>query len=224
MGLLEAFRENLPVYCERGSFQPINTASSLVFFASAFFSYRLLRKRRVKNRLICILPYVVAGIGFGSVTWHSIPNVLTNLADTVPITFFVFLSYFYMLSRIVRNRVFVWGVLFLIASIEIPFLLEALPSLNGSMRYLAVMVSGVFICVALTKRFPEVFIYVLFIVLLSMVALLFRSMDFMVCKVLPVGTHFLWHVFGSVILYLIIVVLVKVEETRIKTSGFSVSI
>jgi hypothetical protein len=224
MGLLEALRENLPVYCECGVFQLVNTASSFVFFAAAFFSYRLLRKRRVKNRLICILPYVVAGIGFGSVTWHSIPNVLTNLADTIPIAFFVFLSYFYMLSRILRNRVFIWGVLFFIASIEIPFVLGVLPSLNGSVRYLAVMVSGVFICVALTRRFPEVFIYVLFIVLLSAVALLFRSIDFMVCKVLPIGTHFLWHVFGSVILYLVILVLVKVEETRIKTSGFSVSI
>jgi hypothetical protein len=35
-------------------------------------------------------------------------------------------------------------------------------------------------------------------------ALAFRSIDFAVCNFIPLGTHFLWHVLSSIVLYMLL--------------------
>lgn len=35
------------------------------------------------------------------------------------------------------------------------------------------------------------------------IALLFRTIDLMLCDYIPIGTHFLWHLFNGLLVYLV---------------------
>ena len=52
-------------------------------------------------------------------------------------------------------------------------------------------------------------------ILLALIALTFRSIDLSFCSALPIGTHFLWHIFLSLGALLGILALIVIDHTRV---------
>jgi hypothetical protein len=49
---------------------------------------------------------------------------------------------------------------------------------------------------------------------LFLVSLAFRSVDNVVCDVVPIGSHFLWHVLNALLLYVLMSGLIEHSERR----------
>ncbi|MDO8623878.1 MAG: hypothetical protein Q7R54_00805 [bacterium] len=52
-------------------------------------------------------------------------------------------------------------------------------------------------------------------ILLALIALAFRSIDLSLCSALPIGTHFLWHIFLSLAALLAIITLIIIDSARL---------
>lgn len=215
MTVLDVLERGMSTYCESGiglfDTQAINTISNIVIIISAYFSYRLVRIHRIENLTIRILPLIVLLIGIGSMLWHGTPNLLTSWADTLPISVFVLVSFFFLLGKFLSNRNFVWGTLFVFILIEFPFIFGILPSFNGFIPYSIALIFGLFIFLGLAKRYKIFIPQLALIIPLFISSFFFRTIDLTICSTFPVGTHFIWHILNASVFYLFIRLFVKIE-------------
>ena len=80
-------------------------------------------------------------------------------------------------------------------------MLQVPPYLNGSILYAPTML--VLLCLAVyhyIARQPDRGLLGLVAILFS-AAITFRSLDSVACAWVPLGTHFLWHVFNGALIY-----------------------
>ena len=221
LSILEILERGMSAYCESGiglfDTQPINTISNIMIIIFAYFSYNLVKIYRIKNSTIRMLPLIAVLTGVGSMFWHGMPGPFTRWADTLPISLFLLVSFFYLLNRILPNRGLVWGTLFVFVLIEIPFIFGILPSFNGFISYLIALVFGLFVFFGLARKYNTLLSQLIPIVILFITAFFFRTIDFTTCSAFPLGTHFMWHVIIGVTFYFFIRLLVKIEKKRIGT-------
>ena len=65
---------SLPDRCEKSLgliSEPVDSLSSIVFFISAFFIYKLLKNNNIQDQRIKLLVILVVLIGIGSTTYNS---------------------------------------------------------------------------------------------------------------------------------------------------------
>lgn len=215
MNTLEVLEKGMSTYCESGVglfyTQPINTISNIALLISAYFAYQLIKTNHINNRVIKILPFILAVTGIGSMLWHGLPNLLTSFADTLPLFAFVLVSLFFLLDKLLKKRVLVWQILLIFILVEIPFIFHILPSFNGFLSYLIVLIFGVFVFYGLTKKYKTLTSDLTIVIVLFAIALFFRTLDHTVCSVLSIGTHFIWHILNALVLYLLIRVFVLMD-------------
>src|SRR3989338_6210968 len=103
-------------YCEPVSLISLNSLSNIAYFVSAFFAFVLVRR---SSLLLKSLPILILLEAISSMLWHSFPNVLTNLADTVPIVVFVLLFFYHVLraSSVSRQIAFLLLSVLLITAV-----------------------------------------------------------------------------------------------------------
>lgn len=223
MSTLEILEKGLSTYCESGVglfyTQPINTISNIALLISAYFAYQLIKTNNINNRTIIILPFILAVTGIGSILWHGMPNLLTNFADTLPLSAFVLLSLFFLLDKLLKKRKLMWQILLAFILVEIPFIFHILPSFNGFLPYLIMLVFGVFVFYGLIKKYKTLTSDLAIIITLFATAFFFRTIDHTVCPVLSMGTHFIWHILNALVFYLLIriFVLMDLKTFSIKT-------
>lgn len=212
---IEILKQGQSVYCETGIglffTQPINTVSNIALFISAYFVYKLLREYHIKNLIIQILPPLVVLTAVGSMLWHGAPSLLTDFADTLPLSALVLISFFFLLDKLLSNKKLIWGIFFMFILTETPFMFGILPSINGFIPYLLAFIFGLFISVRVAGRyalFPQLFP----ILVVFAIALFFRTIDLTICSAFPIGTHFVWHILNALMVYLIIHFLIGIEE------------
>ena len=205
----------MSTYCESGTglfyTQPINTISNIALLISAYFAYQLIRTNHVDNRTIKILPLILAATGIGSIFWHGMPNLVTNFADFLPLSMFVLVSLFFLLDKLLNKRGLVWKILLALILIEAPFVFHILPSFNGFIPYLIVLVFGVFLSYGLVKKYKILTPHLVTIIVLFAIAFFFRTIDHTVCPVFLVGTHFIWHILNALVFYLLIRVFILID-------------
>ena len=216
MSTLEVLEKGMSTYCESGMglfyTQPINTISNIALLIAAYFAYQLIKTNNINNRTIKILPLILAVTGIGSMFWHGMPNLLTNFADTLPLSAFVLVSLFFLLDKLMKKRRFVWQILLAFILVEAPFIFHILPSLNGFLPYLIVLVFGVFVFYGLIKKYKTLTSDLAIIIALFAIAFIFRTIDYTVCPVLSMGTHFIWHILNALVLYLLIRLFVVMDR------------
>ncbi len=188
-------------YCERLGpefwSEPVNAVTNAAFVLAALI---LWRRTFGFGRVLCV---ILAVIGIGSFLFHTFAQPWAGVADVVPILVYV-LVYIYA-----ANRDY-WGLgrwvslgltaLFIpYAAVTMP-LFAMIPGLGETASYAPVPMLIAIYAVLLRHRAPETakgLAIGVGILLLSMAA---RTLDDPLCNVIPVGTHFLWHLLNAVML------------------------
>ena len=210
----------MDAYCERvgmGVFaEPLNAVSNVSFLLAALAAWILAQRTGALPMGVRVLIALGASVGVGSILWHTYPNMLTLILDIVPILIFImWFIWLYTRNVIGMRSVFAGAAVaaFLLATfLAFPFS----GVLHGAIVYspgLAVtLVLGVFH--AREQRAAR--FTLLAAAGVYLVALFFRTIDNEVCPVLPIGTHFLWHLLIGLVTYLAMRSLILGDATEVR--------
>jgi hypothetical protein len=145
-------------------------------------------------------------VGLGSFLFHTVATRWAEWADVLPIMLFMLLYLWLVLTMFfgwsIWSKFIGLGVYFLVT-----FYLEAaVPGtlLWGGALYLPTLLLMIAIVIALywyRSRAADAILAATIVFLLSFTV---RTLDAEVCSVLPVGTHFLWHLLNAILLYILL--------------------
>ncbi len=192
-------------YCERtdASYwsEPVNALTNAAFLIAAFVMWRRVRGQELP--LAVTLCLILAAIGVGSYLFHTHATVWASTADTTPIGLFILVYLFAANQHFWRLPL--WAALLgTMAFIPYAALLTpvfaALPFFRISAFYWPVPLLIAATAFALRNRSPATSRGLGFGAGLLTVTLCFRSLDLLVCAILPFGTHFLWHILNAAML------------------------
>jgi dipeptide/tripeptide permease len=195
--------DRIDAYCERLGpefwAEPVNALTNLAFLLAAL----VMGWRWRRDPLARALALMLAAIGVGSFLFHTLATRWAAAADTGPILLFILL---YVCSAHRR----IWGQGGLasagFAALTIPWLavltplFERLPGFSVSSFYWPVPALILLHALLLRRRAPATARRFAIGAGLLSASLLFRSLDGALCGVVPVGTHFLWHLLNALML------------------------
>src|SRR3989344_748627 len=199
-------------YCESlsGHFlsQPLNAISNVTFLIAAFVAYQYLRQQPATR--LYILPILLGVIGIGSAWWHTTNSHVGDILDTFSIGLFVSIVAILLLTQITRSKI-VATIYFtlLLASVIIT---ERFPILNDSLPYVILLGGFVIAGIIYIKKFPSAKVIFVSASFTFLTAIIFRSTDILLCPLIPLGTHFLWHVLVAGLGYQIILMLAHAKS------------
>lgn len=207
----------LPILCERGDnlelfTEPLNTISNIAFIFAAYGIHKLLRKNKVHQVEYKALLILVLLIGFGSFLWHTTGNLFALILDIVPVTLsFVTITYIF-LKNLTGNKL----LALLLAVLLLPtrfFISSFAPTdiISSLIRNLINLTTFFLIILLTLKKYGKIAFEGLGILTVYLVAIIMRIMDLQVCPVFPLGTHFLWHIFNALAVYLAVRFIIKLE-------------
>lgn len=194
--------EQVDGYCERTDFsywsEPINAATNLAFIIAALVLWR----RSTGVPMARVLSVILFATGIGSFLFHTHATLWASVADVVPIGIFI-LTYLFVVNR---DMVPMGGWLAALATaLFIPFAAVLLPVLNQipfiaiSNFYWTVPILLALYAVLLRRK-PGIAQGFLIGAALLCLSITIRSLDEILCDVIPVGTHFVWHLLNGVML------------------------
>lgn len=196
-------------YCESSEFyfttQPLNTISSVAFPIAAYLLYRMIspahpRWQRVWPMLVlCVL------IGVGSVLWHSVQKPWALVADIAPIFTFLFVFQYAFLKKFTdwTQKRIVLDMLGLAASMGLASLVMNDIFLQKSNAFVPVAFWLVYAGVEVGQRFPRQARLCFMAAPVFALAIALRILDMPLCGDLSMGTHYFWHIFSALTLYLV---------------------
>lgn len=192
-------------YCERldpGFWaEPVNALTNAAFLAAA--AVMAARLRGAHLPLANLLVAILALIGAGSFLFHTFAQGWAGLADVLPILAFI-LVYLFAASRdmlgLGAKRAALAVVLFFpFAALTAP-LFAQIPGVGSSAGYFPVPVLIAAYALALRRSAPVTARGLAIGAALLMLSLLARMLDEPLCGVLPIGSHFLWHILNAAML------------------------
>lgn len=199
----------IDLYCERvapGPWgEPANVISNLAFLLAAWQLWRS-PTWRVGTWDLRLLVVLLAVIGIGSGLWHVTAERWAMWADVLPIALFMSAYLLVFLLRVARLNGRATVALFLLFHAVNALAYAAVPAswLNGSVPYLpAVAAVGLMAAHMRVRERPGAAV-VAWAGGVLLVSVALRSIDLAACSVLPLGTHFLWHLLNVLALYLLI--------------------
>ncbi len=208
------------IYCERTGpefwSEPVNALTNITFILSSLFlSYYLLKKNSVRGDLInWIFIILIFLIGLGSWSFHTLANSISLLSDVIPIGIFILLYTWYTFQRLLFIN---WYFPYLAVSgiLIVSALLSFIP-LYGSQSYLGALVFlflvGIYCKVFSKSKFSNSLLTASFILLLSIVI---RTIDMHVCSYFYIGSHFIWHILNSILLFIVTKVMIDYGKKRV---------
>ena len=200
----------LDEYCERVSpafwAEPLNAFSNLAFLFAALLAFQMCR-RQSAGRGAFWLTGLVAAVGIGSFLYHTFANLWSMFADILPI-------YLFQISLVVlygaaiadhhakpKSAGITIVLLFFVAS-TLCFLKVPREIANGSFAYASSLLTITLLATYqyfLSGRHSTT---LLLASALFSVAIVFRTMDEVVCQNFQLGTHFIWHGINAAVLFL----------------------
>jgi hypothetical protein len=209
----------MDAYCERvgmGLFaEPLNAVSNVSFLLAAWAAWVLATRTGTLSAGVRVLIALAASVGIGSILWHTYPTMLTLLLDIIPILIFI-VWFIWLYTRNVMGLRSLLAVASVAAFLLATFLVIPLSGvLHGALVYtpglIVTLVLGVFH--AREQRAARFTLLAAAGVYLA--ALFFRTIDNEVCPVLPIGTHFLWHLLIGLVTYLAMRALILSTRTGV---------
>lgn len=193
-------------YCERLGpgllAEPLNAATNIAFFLAAWALWRLANRSNIVSGDVRILIALTVAIGIGSSLFHTFATTWAHWLDIIPILLFQ-LAFLWIYTRRVMRLRFVMS-----AAIVAVFLVVALYSrqfphlLNRSLMYGPALFVMLALGICHWRYQTSHRISLLAAAGTLFAAILFRTIDQMVCEPFPLGTHFLWHLLNAVVVYL----------------------
>jgi hypothetical protein len=209
----------LPSYCERTAdglwAEPLNAITNASFLAAAWLAWRCWRAHPAASWRhqpdVGALILLVAVIGIGSLLWHTVARPWAFWLDALPILVFIHLFLLSFLRRLMRlSWPAILGVFVVYELVTLGLMGLAPPgALNDSVGYLPVVLFLWLMAWGLRLGDHPLWRSYVALGLLFAVSLGFRILDPALCKVLPVGTHFLWHLLNGWLLYLLLAGLIR---------------
>jgi hypothetical protein len=196
----------MDAYCERVGMgvlaEPLNAVSNVSFLLAALAAWILAQRTGTLSAGVRVLIVLGASVGIGSILWHTYPNMLTLILDIVPILIFICWFIWLYTRNVIGMR-----SLFAVASVA-AFLLAtflAFPFsgvLHGAIVYSPGLIVTLVLGVLHAREQRSARFTLLAAAGVYLAALFFRTIDNEVCPVLPIGTHFLWHLLIGLVTYL----------------------
>lgn len=206
----------IDLYCERTGeswwAEPANALTSLAFFAAAWLAWRqsdaLAARGAPVPQEFRVLAVLIAGIGAGGLAFHTLATVWAGALDALFIAAFV---YVYLASYLLRA--FAQATRAILAALAAYWLAGQLfgrwvettlgsAFLSGSYEYLPALAVLVALAWASARRSRHAAVALLAAAGLFTISLGWRTLDDSVCALLPLGTHFLWHLGHAAVLWL----------------------
>jgi hypothetical protein len=209
----------MDAYCERvgmGLFaEPLNAVSNVSFLLAAWAAWVLATRTGTLSAGVRVLIALAASVGIGSILWHTYPTMLTLLLDIIPILIFI-VWFIWLYTRDIVGMRTQFAAASTAAFLLATFLVIPLSGvLHGALVYtpglIVTLVLGVFH--AREQRAARFTLLAAAGVYLA--ALFFRTIDNEVCPVLPIGTHFLWHLLIGLVTYLAMRALILSTRTGV---------
>ena len=152
-------------------------------------------------------------IGIGSFLFHTFATRWAGAADSIPILVFI-LVYLYLAMRHFLGLP-VWtglaiSVAFVPASLAVARLAQ--PAIGSSAGYVPALLAIFVVGVLMARRDGRVAIGLLMTAGVFLASIGFRIVDGPICETLPIGTHFIWHLFNAVVLYRLTMIFLKRQE------------
>jgi len=224
----EWFNERLtdggPIYAEtnfdRIVVEPWNAVSSLIIILPAVFWFFRTGGRRTEFRFLmtCILLMILGGTG--SALFHAFrAHRFFLLLDIIPSAILTLLLSFYFWMKILRH----WWIVILIV---IPLFLIRMVFFRTFPQHMAINLSYALTGIAaglplvlflVRSDFYRIWDVAASVICLS-IALLFREADVRTLSFLPMGTHFLWHLFSGIGAYYLLSYLYHLKLSELQTN------
>jgi len=196
----------LDLYCERTTpdfwAEPVNAVTNLGFVLGAWLAWRLARREAALDTGIVALVGMIVAIGLGSFLFHTLASKLTRWLDILPI--FVFQSaYLWLYCRRVIQLPMTPAVLSLSFYLLAVLGTAQFPDyLNGSLIYAPAWLVIVILGCYHYWRQQAGRSLLLAAAGLLLISIALRSIDIRICSQFEPGTHFLWHIFVALVIYL----------------------
>jgi hypothetical protein len=209
----------MDVYCERVGpgllAEPLNAVSNISFLLAAWAAWVLAKRTGALSAGVRVLIVLAALVGIGSFLWHTYPTSLTLILDIVPILIFI-IWYIWLYARNVIDMRSIFAVACVAAFLLATFVaIQYSDVLHGALVYVpSLMVPLVFGVFHATERRVARFT-LLAAAGVFVAALFFRTIDNEICSVLPIGTHFLWHILIGLVTYLVMRSLILSTTTQV---------
>ena len=207
-------------YCERidSGFwsEPINATTNIAFIAVAFiffFNYR-------NSNLARNCAYLITSIGIGSFLFHTIPNNITGMLDTLSIALLV-MYYIYNINPYIFKMHRYFSILIVIAFpiVCIVFGSALKNSFIGySAFYVPILLYLILLSILLWLKDNPMRKGMIITSLVFTLSICMRILDFKVCHIVPYGTHFIWHILNSITIYFAVKSLVQIKLLNDGTS------
>lgn len=193
-----------PIYMEtnpeRFIVEPWNALSSLLMLIPALYWFLRVRHQVDHFRFLLFSVIMVALGGIGSALFHGFrASLFFLLLDVLPSATLTLSLSIYLWLKVLRKW---WHIFFiLVPAFGIRFLFwNGIPehmAINISYFITGTMIALPLLIILVKDHFAEWISVVLGIVSFAL-ALIFRQLDTQPVAFLPMGTHFLWHVFSAV--------------------------
>ena len=196
----------MDAYCERVGMgllaEPLNAVSNVSFLLAAWAAWVVAKRTGALSAGVRALIAIGASVGIGSILWHTYPTMPTLVLDSVPILIFI-MWYIWLYARNVVGM----RPLFAAASAA-AFLVATLLAfpfagvLHGALVYTPGLIVTLALGVFHARERGVARFTLLAAAGVYLAALFFRTIDNEVCPVLPIGTHFVWHLLIGLVTYL----------------------
>ena len=196
----------IDLYCERlgpGLWaEPINALTNLSFVIAAIAIWRLASRLNSSSFGIWLLIGLMAAIGAGSGLFHTFATPWARVLDVLPILLFQVAYLWIYGGQIIKMQTGYQTAavaLFIVAAYfgrQFPHLL------NGSLIYAPAFMLLLGLGIYHYRHVRKQRTLLLWATSVFLLSLFFRTIDEAACAYIPIGTHFFWHLFNGLVVYM----------------------
>ena len=197
--------EAIDNYCERldPTFwsEPINAITNLAFVVAAVLVLLAWRDSSRPGSVL-FLGLCIGVIGIGSFLFHTFATGWAAAADSLPILVFILAYLFFAVRSYLALPL--WGaIVVVVAFVPVSVLVVPVlvPLVGSSAGYLPALAAIFVVGFLARNRDADVSVSLLVTGIVFTISIGFRMADIPLCETVPLGTHFMWHILNSVVLY-----------------------
>lgn len=193
-------------YCERcgpGLWdEPVNAFTNAAFLVAAWAVWLMARRTGSLTKDIWLLIGLAVSIGVGSGLWHTFASPWAEAMDRIPIMLFQLLFVWLYVRGVIRLEID-RSIALLVGFVAMSYLVTLLPPwFNRSIVYAPAFLLLVGLGTFHYRHCRHGRPLLLIASGVFLLALVFRSIDMIVCPYFPIGTHFMWHLLNGALVYL----------------------